>query len=166
MLFFRVQVNSIARAELVPPLCQVHKVDLIPVLDMVPLVHFPPFHYPQKRTFCDSSTAKAPSPVRSRTENQGALMKAAAKKKERNVSFAKWRSPWLKKAYPWKKETMKLSTFFPRWSKGCSRWRKMWRKWALRQKRNILLILARQQWILLQWTFRNWSSHCVTGCLS
>ena len=81
-------------------------------LTWFPLTIFPPFHYPQKRTFCDSSTAKAPSPVRSRTENQGALMKAAAKKKERNVSFAKWRSPGLKKAYPWKKETMKLSTFF------------------------------------------------------
>ena len=51
MLFFRVQVNSIARAELVPPLCQVHKVDLIPVLDMVPLAPPPNLLSSQQRTF-------------------------------------------------------------------------------------------------------------------
>ena len=54
MLFFRVQVNSIARAELVPPLCQVHKVDLIPVLDMVPLAPPPPTFSPlsSEPSFC------------------------------------------------------------------------------------------------------------------
>ena len=62
-------------------------------LTWFPLTIFPPSPYPQKRTFCDSSMTKAHNPVRSRTENQGALMKAAVKKKERNVSLAKWKSP-------------------------------------------------------------------------
>ena len=88
MLSFRVEANNMAQAMIVP-IAMSTEVGLVPVLDMVPLVHFPPSHSPQKRTFCDSSMAKAPCPVRSRTENQGALMKAAAKKKERNVSFAK-----------------------------------------------------------------------------
>ena len=84
MLSFRVEANNMAQAMIVP-----QKWTWSLSLTWFPLTIFPPFHYPQKRTFCDSSTAKAPSPVRSRTKNQGALMKAAAKKKERNVSFAK-----------------------------------------------------------------------------
>ena len=67
MLSFRVGANNMAQAMIVP-IAMSTEVDLVPVLDMVPLDHLPPFHYPQKRTFCDSSTAKAPSPVRSRTE--------------------------------------------------------------------------------------------------
>ena len=75
-----------AQAMLVPNALST-EVDLVPVLDMVPLDFLPPSHPPQQRTFCDFCMAKAPNPVRSKTEKQGALRKAAVKKEERNVSF-------------------------------------------------------------------------------
>ena len=50
-------------------------------LTWFPLTFFPTSNSPQKRTFCNFCMAKAPNPGRSKTEEQGALRKAAVKKK-------------------------------------------------------------------------------------
>ena len=90
MLSFRVPANNMTQAMLLlVPNAMSTEVDLVPVLDMVPLDFLPPSHSPQKRTFCDFCMAKAPNPVRSKTKKQGALRKAAVKKEEINVSCSR-----------------------------------------------------------------------------
>ena len=63
------------------------EVDLVPVPDMVPLDFLPPLSLPSEADLLQ--LLHASNPVRSRTEKQGALRKAAVKKEERNVSFSK-----------------------------------------------------------------------------
>ena len=88
MLSFRVEANNMAQAMIVP-IAMSTEVDLVPVLDMVPLDHLPPFSLPSEADLLRLLHGKSPQPCQIKNRKSSCSDEAAAKKKERNVSFAK-----------------------------------------------------------------------------
>ena len=110
MLSFRVEANNIAQAMIVP-IAMSTEVDLVPVLDMVPLDHLPPFSLPSEADLLRLLHGKSPQPCqiknrKSRCSDEGGCEEKGEKcvlckmKESFILHFQKKKSPWLKKAYP------------------------------------------------------------------
>ena len=100
-----------------------------------------------------------PQPCQIKNRKSRCSDEGGCEEKGEKCVLRKMKESWAQKGLPLKERDDEIVDFFSKVKQRLQSLKKNVKKWALRQKRNILLILARQQWILLQWTFRNWSSH-------
>ena len=101
MLYFRVPANNMAQAMLVPDAMST-EVDLVPVLDMVPLDFLPPLSLPSEADLLRLLHGQSPQPCKIKTRKARCSEEGGCKEGGEKCVLLKMKESWAKKGLPLK----------------------------------------------------------------
>ena len=113
MLSFRVEANNMAQAMIVP-IAMSTEVDLVPVLDMVPLDHLPPFSLPSKVDLLRLLHGKSPQPCQIKNRKSRCSDEGGCEEKGEKCVLRKMKESLAQKGLPLKERDDEIFNIFPR----------------------------------------------------
>ena len=111
MLSFRVEANNMAQAMIVP-IAMSTEVDLVPVLDMVPLDHLPPFSLPSEADLLRRLHGKIPQPCQIKNRKSRCSDEGGCEEKGKKCVLRKMKESWAQKGLPLKERDDEIVNFF------------------------------------------------------
>ena len=111
MFSFRVGANNMAQAMIVP-IAMSTEVDLVPVLDMVPLDHLPPFSLPSEADLLRLLHGKSPQPCQIKNRKSRCSDEGGCEEKGEKCVLRKMKESWAQKGLPLKERDDEIVNFF------------------------------------------------------
>ena len=111
MLSFRVEANNMAQA-MVVPIAMSTEVDLVPVLDLVPLDHLPPFSLPSEADLLRLLHDKSPQPCKIKNRKPRCFDEGGCEEKGEKCVSRKMKESWALKGLPLKEREDEIVNFF------------------------------------------------------
>ena len=111
MLSFRVEANNMAQAMIVP-IAMSTEVDLVPVLDMVPLDHLPPFSLPSEADLLRLLHGKSPQPCQIKNRKSRCSDEGGCEEKGEKCVLRKMKESWAQKGLPLKERDDEIVNIF------------------------------------------------------
>ena len=111
MLSFRVEANNMAQVMIVP-IAMSTEVDLVPVLDMVPLDHLPPFSLPSEADLLRLLHGKSPQPCQIKNRKSRCSDEGGCEEKGEKCVLRKMKESWAQKGLPLKERDDEIVNIF------------------------------------------------------
>ena len=111
MLSFRVEANNMAQAMIVP-IAMSTEVDLVPVLDMVPLDHLPPFSLTSEADLLRLLHGKSPQPCQIKNRKSRCSDEGGCEEKGEKCVLRKMKESWAQKGLPLKERDDEIVNIF------------------------------------------------------
>ena len=144
----------------VVPIAMSTEVDLVPVLDMVPLDHLPPFSLPSEADLLRLLHGKSPQPCQIKNRKSRCSDEGGCEEKGEKCVLRKMKESWAQKGLPLKERDDEIVNFFSKVKQRLQSLKKNVKKMSsqtkekqpgiggrLRRQRRTLWILFQGEWL-------------------